>query len=123
MYSSYIVEKDTLTYADAGAVAILLGNSRRTLQNIFLFYPAPDGSGLIGSVAIYGTILEGHKKAIEKSMLIFGLPVESIEWDHEKKHSLIQLSKNIDFDYGYPCISHCSYCVILLRKGGAKREE
>ena len=74
MYSSYIVEKDTLTYADAGAVAILLGNSRHTLQNMFLFYPAPDGSGRIGSVAIYGTTLEGHKNAIERSMLIFHFP-------------------------------------------------
>ena len=85
MYSSYIVEKDILTYADAGAVAILLGNSRRTSQNTFLFYPASDGSGQIGSVAVYGTTLEGHKNAIEKSMLIFGLPVESVEWDHGKE--------------------------------------
>lgn len=85
MYSSYIVEKDALTYADVGAVAILLSNREHTLQNMFLFYPAPDGSGQIGSVAIYGTTLEGHKEAIERSMQIFGLPVEMIQWEHGKE--------------------------------------
>lgn len=85
MYSSYIVEKDAVTYADAGAVAILLGNSRHTVRNLFLFYPASDDSGQIGSVAIYGTTLEGHKEAIEKSMKIFGLPVQSIEWEQGKE--------------------------------------
>ncbi|MDE7025813.1 MAG: hypothetical protein K2O88_08045 [Paramuribaculum sp.] len=80
MYADYNVIKDEASYADAGAIAIRL-DSPRGAMNMFLFYPAYDGSGKIGSCAIYGGQLEGHKNAIERSMKLFGLPVESVEWD------------------------------------------
>jgi len=80
MYAGYNITKDEASYFDAGAVAIKLESPKGSM-NMFLFYPAYDGSGKIGSCAIYGTNLAGHKQAIERSMTLFGLPVESIEWD------------------------------------------
>lgn len=80
MYKSFDVVKDEVSYLDAGAIAIKL-ISPTGPTNMFLFYPAIDGSGRIGSCAIYGVHLSGHKNAIERSMLLFGLPVQSIEWD------------------------------------------
>lgn len=80
MYASYEVIKDESTYFNAGAIAIIIGKNN-SVYNMFLFFPAWDDSGKIGSVAIYGRSLEGHKQAIERSMQIFGLPVESVEWD------------------------------------------
>lgn len=81
LFSSYDVREDLLTYADAGAVAIIL-DDKREQRNMFLFYPATDDSGRIGSVAIYGTTLFGHKQAIERSKLVFGLPVDSVSLEH-----------------------------------------
>ena len=49
--------------------------------NLFLFYPMPGGCGEIESIAIYGQCLHEHYKAIESSMSIFGLPVDSIQND------------------------------------------
>lgn len=80
MYAAYEVEKDEASYFNAGAIAINISKSSRPI-NMFLFYPAYDNSGKIGSVAIYGCQLSGHKNTIEKSMTLFGLPVESVEWD------------------------------------------
>lgn len=80
MYAGYLVEKDEASYFTAGAIAIKVSKGGKPM-NMFLFYPACDNSGKIGSVAIYGCQLEGHKKAIERSMLMFGLPVESVEMD------------------------------------------
>ena len=79
-YKSYDVVKDEVSYLDAGAIAIKL-ISPTGPANMFLFYPAIDGSGRIGSCAIYGVQLSGHKKAIECSMTFFGLPVKSVDWD------------------------------------------
>jgi len=80
MYAGYNVIKDEVSYFDAGAIAIKL-ESPRGFMNMFLFYPACDGSGKIGSCAIYGFQLSGHKAAIERTMTLFGLPVDSVEWD------------------------------------------
>ncbi len=80
MYQSYDVIKDEISYLDAGAIAIKL-ISPTGPSNMFLFYPALDGSGKIGSCAIYGVQLSGHKNAIERSMVLFGLPVKSVDWD------------------------------------------
>lgn len=80
MYAGYNVTKDEASYFDAGAIAIIL-QSPRGSSNMFLFYPACDASGKIGSCAIYGANLAGHKQAIERSMSLFGLPVDSVEWD------------------------------------------
>lgn len=80
MYANYDIEKDVESYADAGAVAIKVLKNGRAI-NMFLFYPACDGSGKIGSCAIFGNQLDGHKSAIERSMLLFGLPVKTVTWD------------------------------------------
>lgn len=80
MYADYSVIKDEVSYFDAGAISIIIQSPRGT-ANMFLFYPAYDGSGKIGSCAIYGANLIGHEKAIERSMTLFGLPVDSIDWD------------------------------------------
>ena len=80
MYAAYEVEMDSVQYADAGAIAIKISQYGMP-KNMFLFYPAVDNSGNIGSIAIYGAALAGHKQAIERSMQVFGLPVDSIEWD------------------------------------------
>lgn len=81
MYAGYKVSKDERTYSYAGAIAIKV-ISPSGLGNMFLFYPTCDGRGNIGSCAIYGAQLSGHKHAIESSMSLFGLPVESVEWDN-----------------------------------------
>lgn len=80
MYKGYAVRKDEVTYSNGGAIAIILQSPNGSM-NMFLFYPAYDGSGKIGSCAIYGFSLSGHKQAIERSMSLFGLPVESVDWD------------------------------------------
>ncbi len=79
-YQGYQIIKDALSYSDAGAVAIKL-ISPKGPANMFLFYPSLDGSGKIGSCAIYGFQLTGHKNAIERTMTLFGLPVQSVHWD------------------------------------------
>ena len=77
IFSSYQVVRDDTTYADGSATAIWIGKDD-TIVNMFLFFPSCDNSGRIGSVAIYGHFLSGHKTSIENSMLLFGLPVESV---------------------------------------------
>ena len=79
-YANYEVIKDEASYFSAGAIAIKIISPNGSM-NMFLFYPAYNGSGKIGSCAIYGNQLNGHKIAIERSMNLFGLPVESVEWD------------------------------------------
>lgn len=81
MYVGYHVEKDEVSYMDAGAIGIIIQSPNLRVNNLFLFYPTSDASGKIGSCAIYGTNLDGHKIDIERSMSLFGLPVHSVEWD------------------------------------------
>lgn len=50
--------------------------------NLLLFYPTPTQDGKIESIAIYGAFLQGHLNAIKRSMLAFGMKVESVEIDH-----------------------------------------
>lgn len=80
MYVSYQIELDRASYFDApsNGVKIAMNGS---FVNMFLFYPAPDNSGKFGSVAIYGASLNDHKAAVERSMNLFGLLVESVSWD------------------------------------------
>ncbi len=49
--------------------------------NLFLFYESVDGSGKIGSIAIYGLYLNEYLKAIKQAGSIFGLKVDSVELD------------------------------------------
>lgn len=79
VYSSYVVEKDTMSYSDAGAIAIKVSKNGMPV-NMFLFYPNPR-NGKLGSCAIYGSSLQGHYNAINNSKMMFGLPVESVSMD------------------------------------------
>ncbi|MBQ9575467.1 MAG: hypothetical protein IJV11_01170 [Muribaculaceae bacterium] len=64
--------------ADIYALEVSLhGNS----VNLFLFYPSVDGSGKIGSIALYGSNLQGHYNAMRSSMMAFGLPISSISFE------------------------------------------
>jgi len=49
------------------------------LVNLWLFMPATDGK--IESIAVYGSNLEGHLRAILSSMTVFGMKVLSAEID------------------------------------------
>ncbi|MCD8393460.1 MAG: hypothetical protein LUC85_01325 [Bacteroidales bacterium] len=79
MYRGYDIDLNFSAGYGAGAIGIDVTRDGQPV-NLFLFYPAW-GSGKIESVAIYGSQLAGHKRAIEGSMTIFGLPVEDVEWD------------------------------------------
>lgn len=79
-YASYDIVEDDMSYSNGGAVAIKVSRESR-IVNMFLFFPSEDNSGRIGSVAIYGNQLSGHKQAIEHSMQLFGLPVDSVDWN------------------------------------------
>lgn len=61
-----------------GCMSIEVSNNGRPI-NLFMF--CPDGRGNIGSVAIYGSNLNGHYSTIYKSRNIFGLPVTEISMD------------------------------------------
>lgn len=80
IYDGYNNAIDRASYFNAGAIAIKLVSPKGE-SNMFLFYPAVDGSGGIGSCAIYGSQLSVHKASIERSLSLFGLHVESVEWD------------------------------------------
>ena len=77
-YASFCIEKDEASYAFQGGIAIKVSRNGR-LVNMFLFFGSP--SGKIGSCAIYGSSLSGHKAAIERNMNFFGLPVLSVSFD------------------------------------------
>ena len=80
MAAKYNVIMDESSYFSAGAIAIRFESSHG-LSNMFLFFPSPEGE--ICSCAIYGlqSQLINYKNVIERSMSLFGLPVESVEWD------------------------------------------
>ena len=48
--------------------------------NLFLLYP--DQEGKIGSIAIYGSYLQGHYNAMRSSMMAFGMPIKDISIEH-----------------------------------------
>lgn len=48
------------------------------MVNLFLFYPATNRSGKIGSIAVYGSNLQGHYNAMRSSMMAFGMPITDI---------------------------------------------
>lgn len=64
----------------AGVHALEITRNGR-ICNLYLFYPETDGSGKIGSVALYGDALENHYRTISSSKNLFGMHVTSIERD------------------------------------------
>lgn len=51
------------------------------MVNLFLFYPDTCGNGKIGSIALYGSNLQGHYNAMSSSMMAFGMPISDISFD------------------------------------------
>lgn len=51
------------------------------LVNMYLFYPATDGSGKIDSIAIYGSYLQEFYNMIRSDGMIFGMNVKTIYLD------------------------------------------
>lgn len=78
-YSSYTI-KSYLYDMQSKAQALEISRDNKII-NLFLFYPAVNGSGKIGSIAIYGYDIAGHYKAIKSSMKAFGLNVDSVDID------------------------------------------
>ncbi len=77
MYAAYSIRSYCYD-ARAGVHAIEVGKKDR-LINLWLFYPGI--SGEINSIAVYGSYLQGHLKAISSSMTVFGMPVASVDMD------------------------------------------
>lgn len=63
-----------------GSLAIEITRQGKPI-NLFIFYPSIDGSGKIGSIALYGLHLNDYFWSIKQAGSIFGLKVESIEKD------------------------------------------
>lgn len=78
-FSSYQI-RSYLYDASAGCRAIEITNNGR-LVNLYLFYPDANGSGKIGSIALYGIHLQGHYNTMCSSMKIFRMTITDISFD------------------------------------------
>ena len=85
--------KSYLYDTSAGCHAIEITSNGR-LINLYLFYPDINGSGKIGSVALYGIHLQSHYNTMCSSMKIFGMPISEISFD-----SGIETFLDITLDY------------------------
>lgn len=77
MYMSYTIS--TYWYNKSEGMYALEVAKNGQLFNLWLFFP--DRFGKIESIAVYGMFLDGHLKAIESSMTVFGMPVTSVSMD------------------------------------------
>lgn len=48
------------------------------IVNLWLFYPSESGNGKIGSIAVYGSYLQGHYNSMRFSMMAFGMSISDI---------------------------------------------
>lgn len=78
-FSSYQI-RSYLYDMSAGCHAIEITSNGR-LVNLYLFYPDADGSGKIGSIALYGVHLQAHYNTMRSSMKIFGMSITDISFD------------------------------------------
>ncbi len=78
-YSTYQI-KSYLYDMKVGCHALEITRNGQTV-NLFLFYPDVNGSGKIGSIALYGANLQGHYNAMRSSMMAFGMPISDISFD------------------------------------------
>lgn len=78
-YSTYQI-KSYLYDMRAGCHALEITRNGQPI-NLFLFYPDANGSGKIGSIALYGANLQGHYNAMRSSMMAFGMPISEISFD------------------------------------------
>ena len=51
------------------------------IVNLWLFYPNESGNGKIGSIAVYGSNLQGHYNAMRSSMSAFGMRISDISFE------------------------------------------
>ena len=63
----------------AGVQALEVSKNGQSV-NLFLFYPDPNGK--IGSIALYGTNLQGHYNAMRRTMMVFGMPISEINMEY-----------------------------------------
>lgn len=75
-YAAYDI-KSYCYNAMAGIHALEITRNNQAV-NLFLFYPATNRSGKIGSIAVYGASLQGHYNAMRSSMMAFGMPITDI---------------------------------------------
>lgn len=61
----------------AGVHALEVSKNGQTI-NLWLFYPSESGNGKIGSIAVYGSYLQGHYNSMCSSMMAFGMPISDI---------------------------------------------
>lgn len=61
----------------AGVHALEVSKNGQTI-NLWLFYPSVTDPGKIGSIALYGSNLQGHYNAMTSSMSAFGMPISNI---------------------------------------------
>lgn len=76
-YTAYTIKSYTYDLR-AGVRALEVARNGKPI-NLWLFYPGTDGK--IASIAVYGDYLQGHLKAIQSSMTVFGMKVSSAEID------------------------------------------
>lgn len=78
-YSAYQIES-YLYDMRLGVYALEITRNGQKI-NLFLFYPNVNGSGKIGSIALYGSNLQGHYNAMRSSMMAFGMRISDISFD------------------------------------------
>lgn len=77
-YSSYSIRNYCYDMR-AGVQALEVSKNGQSV-NLFLFYPDPNGK--IGSIALYGTNLQGHYNAMRRTMMVFGMPISEINMEY-----------------------------------------
>ncbi len=87
MYMSYSI--NTYWYDKSQGMYALEVTKNGQLFNLWLFFP--DRFGKIESIAVYGMFLDGHLKAIESSMTVFGMPVTSVNMDNYGKAPFVDI--------------------------------
>lgn len=79
VYSAYQIR--SFVYDIRAGVYALEITRNEQMVNLFLFYPDVRGLGKIGSIAVYGSNLQGHYDAMSRSMMAFGMRITDISFD------------------------------------------
>lgn len=86
-YAAYTIK--SYPYDIRAGVHALEVTRNGELINLWLFYPGIDGK--IASIAVYGSYLQGHLKAIQSSMTVFGMKISSAEIDRSGLSDFIDI--------------------------------
>ena len=79
-YASYTIRN--YCYDVRGGIQALEVSKNGQSVNLYLFYPSENGTGKIGSIALYGSFLQGHYNAMHNSMMAFGMPISDISIEY-----------------------------------------